>query len=206
MNEIVFAEGRGSNQGSAGHSSRPDRPNVFLLPRPKQLKDFQLTDERGQPFNRSRLLGKWTFIYFGFTNCPDVCPMTAALLNKVYTALSLRPVIQSDTQVVFISVDPFRDMPQTLRTYIKYFNEDFSAAVGPENRLDELTEQMDAKHQILYSEHFLTHEKSVRVLHDSAIYLVDPLARIYAIFTPPLTAEIVKNRYLSIRESALKPN
>lgn len=203
--DIVYAEGRGSSQDSASHISRPDRPTFYLLPGPKQLKDFQLTDDHGQPFDLRRLLNHWTFLYFGYTNCPDVCPMTTSLLNRVYTDLSRYPKIKNNTQVAFISVDPVRDTPQTLHTYITYFNENFAAAVGPESRLDELTEQMDAKHQILYSEHFLTHEKKIRVLHDSAIYLVDPSARLYAIFSPPFTAKMVKHWYLSIREKSLKP-
>jgi protein SCO1/2 len=206
MNEIVFAEGRGSNPDSAGHISRPDRQSVYLLPNPKQLQDFQLTDDGGRLFNRLRLMNHWTFMYFGYTNCPDVCPMTTSLLNKVYSALSRRPEIQSDTQVVFVSVDPMRDTPQSLRSYINYFNEKFIAVVGPENSLDELTGQMDAKHQLLYSENFITHKKTIRVLHDSSIYLIDPLGRIYAIFTPPFTAEMVKERYLSIREVLFKSN
>jgi len=204
MNELVFAEGRGSNPDSAGHISRPDRPNIYLLPSPKSLQDFHLTDESGGVFNRVRLMHKWTFIYFGYTNCPDVCPVTTSLLNKVYSSLSQRPQIQSETQVVFISVDPIRDTPRTLGAFIKYFNKDFYAAVGPENELDELTEQLNSKHQILYSEHYLTHEKTIRIMHDSAVYLVDPLARIYAIFTPPFTAEMIKDRYLAILNAVSK--
>lgn len=199
MKQIVYAEGRGSNPDSAGHINRPDRPSVYFLPSPKPLEDFQLTDDRGKPFNRAALMQKWTFLYFGYTHCPDVCPMTMSMLNQVYFALSSRPDIQSNTRIMFISVDPVRDTPRTLRSYIEYFNKDFLAAVGSEKHLDDLTDQLDAKHQILYSEQFITHEKKIRVLHDSAVYLIDPLARLFAIFTPPITAERIKDRYVAIR-------
>jgi protein SCO1/2 len=201
MDKFVYSEGLASTQGTAGHISRPDRPNIYTLPRPKPLKDFQLTDDKGQPFNRTRLIKKWTFMYYGYTNCPDVCPMTTSLLDTVYESLGQRPDIQANTQVIFISVDPVRDTPQTLHSYITYFNKAFAAAIGSEKQLDELTLQMDARHQILYSEHLVTHEKKIRVMHDSAIYLIDPQARLYAVFTPPHSPELVRNRYVSIREA-----
>ena len=200
MDKLVYSEGRASTQGTAGHVSRPDRPNFFLFPRPKPIKEFQLTDDNGQPFKRQRLRNKWTFIYYGYTNCPDVCPMTTSLLNTVYESLKQHPDIQSNTQVIFISVDPVRDTPQMLHSYITYFNKTFGAAVGSEEQLDKLTLQMNAKHQLLYSEHYVTHEKRIRVMHDSAIYLIDPQARLYAVFTPPHSPELVRNRYLSIRD------
>jgi hypothetical protein len=83
---------------------------------------------------------------------------------------------------------------------ITYFNKAFAAAVGPEKQLNKLTLQMDTKHQILYSEHYLTHEKRLSVMHHSAIYLIDPQARFYAVFTPPHSPQLVRNRYISIGE------
>ena len=80
---------------------------------------FTLTGSDGKPFNSSRLNGKPAAIFFGFTNCPDVCPTTLARLAKLRKQLG-----QGDDgfSIVFISVDPERDKPEDVGRYATLFN------------------------------------------------------------------------------------
>ncbi|MCC7268074.1 MAG: SCO family protein [Caulobacteraceae bacterium] len=77
--------------------------------------DFQLVNQDGKPVDQSVLNGKWSVVFFGFTYCPDICPTTLQSLEMAVDRLGPKA---KDLQVVFISVDPERDTPQLLKTYL----------------------------------------------------------------------------------------
>lgn len=76
---------------------------------------FQLVDQDGRPVDQSVLKGKWSAVFFGFTYCPDVCPTTLQALGAAQDLLGPKA---KDFQVVFISVDPERDTPEQVKTYL----------------------------------------------------------------------------------------
>jgi protein SCO1/2 len=76
---------------------------------------FTLVNQDGKPVDQRILGGKWTLVFFGYTFCPDVCPTTLTTLGKAITALGPKA---SDVQVVFVTVDPARDTPAALKTYL----------------------------------------------------------------------------------------
>ncbi len=76
---------------------------------------FQLVNQNGQPANQDLLKGKWTAVFFGFTYCPDVCPTTLQTLAQAQRELGADA---KDLQIVFFSVDPERDTPQAINTYL----------------------------------------------------------------------------------------
>jgi protein SCO1/2 len=76
---------------------------------------FQLVDQDGRPVDQSVLKGKWSAVFFGFTYCPDVCPTTLQAMARTQDLLGPKA---KDFQVVFISVDPGRDTPQQMKTYL----------------------------------------------------------------------------------------
>src|SRR5579863_8354246 len=82
------------------------------LPRPRALAEFHLQDVAGRDFAQDNLRGHPTLLFFGFTNCPDVCPTTLATLSQVQQQAPL-----AGAQVVFVSVDPERDTPAALKAY-----------------------------------------------------------------------------------------
>ncbi len=82
--------------------------------------DFSLTDQDGKIFQLSSLKGKTVFLYFGYTYCPDACPMTLAKLNAVYGKLQDR---RDQLRIVFVSVDPKRDTPKRLKEYLEYYKD-----------------------------------------------------------------------------------
>ena len=79
---------------------------------------FQLVDEQGRTVDQSLLRGKWTAVFFGYTYCPDFCPATLQTLQAATAELGAPA---RDLQVVFISVDPARDTPEALRSYLASF-------------------------------------------------------------------------------------
>jgi protein SCO1/2 len=76
---------------------------------------FTLTNQSGAPVDQTLLRGKWTVVFFGYTFCPDVCPTTLANLGQ---AIDRMGTAAKGLQVVFVSVDPGRDTPPQLKTYL----------------------------------------------------------------------------------------
>lgn len=97
--------------------------------RPQIGGPFTLTTPDGKPFTEQDLIGKWPLVYFGFTNCPDICPQE---LDKMTAVLN---VIEEEHgkifQPVFISVDPARDTPSRVGKYLQDFHPSFVGLVGP---------------------------------------------------------------------------
>ena len=76
---------------------------------------FQLVNQDGQPVDQTILNGKWSLVFFGFTYCPDYCPTTLTSLEATRQLLGAEA---EDMQIVFVSVDPERDTPEALKTYL----------------------------------------------------------------------------------------
>ena len=152
--------------------SAPIQATVFEEPRP--LNEFSLRDHRDQAFDRQRLQGQWSLVFFGFTNCPGVCPATLAQLSQVSDTLSPEPAI------VFVSVDPARDDLATLAGYVDAFGETVLGVTGESAELDKLAESF-----------YVTYSMSgdgddYRVEHTTAVFLVNPDGQLAAIFSPPI--------------------
>lgn len=98
-----------------------------VLQAPDAAPEIWLTDHTNQPVSLSRFRGKLIVLVFGYTNCPDVCPLTLGTLAQALTLLRKKA---SDVQVLFISVDPIRDTPEKLATYVSRFNPAFLGLTG----------------------------------------------------------------------------
>ena len=90
---------------------------------------LQLTDQDGQPFDLASLHGSIALVYFGYTHCPDVCPTT---LVDLRTAIAASGV---PAKVVFVSVDPVRDTPAVLKTYLDAYKAGFIGLTGPDAQI-----------------------------------------------------------------------
>lgn len=143
---------------------------------PLPLPEFALTDHAGQLFDRTRFVGKWSFVFFGYTHCPDVCP--AAM--TVFQQLSRQLGPDAPVQYVLVSVDPERDTPAHLGTYVKHFSPAFVGATGPHPELARLTGPLG-----VYYARGPERDGLYEVEHSSAIFLVGPDARLRAVFTAP---------------------
>ncbi|MCF6336537.1 MAG: SCO family protein [Gammaproteobacteria bacterium] len=164
------------------------------LMEPKPLTTFQLTAHDLKPLDIERLKGKWTLLFFGYTHCPDICPMTLTELAQM--AQQLPSEVQDDTQFVLVSVDPQRDSPESLAEYVGYFNESFLGATGSVDALTTFARQLDSKFSLETDP-----AGGAIVNHSSAMLLIDPQARYYARFKAPHYAEEVLAQYLALRNN-----
>lgn len=99
---------------------------VYILPRPRAVTAFELTQHSGAPFTNADLEGKWSFVFFGFTHCPDVCPTSMAVLGQVARTLkNTQADFAEQFQGVLVTVDPERDTLEKLGTYATAFAPDF---------------------------------------------------------------------------------
>lgn len=106
---------------------QPYQYHGLLLDSPTTAPDLTLTDQSGQPASLSDFRGKLVLLYFGYTFCPDVCPTTLGTVNQ---ALGLLGAKADDVQLVMISVDPERDTPPVLASYLANFNPTFVGLTG----------------------------------------------------------------------------
>lgn len=173
-----------------------DNTVATVLPHGKPLAPFQLTDSNGKAFDLARLRGKWSFLFFGYTNCPDVCPLTLSILNGVYRKLEKTPAEVKNTQVVFISVDPDRDSIRRLKRYVHFFNPHFLGATGKAKQIANIAGQVGAHYG------FRNNPKSkagYTVTHSAEIILVDPQVRERAVFPPPHKIDAITSAFRKIR-------
>lgn len=158
---------------------------ITILNKPKALNSFSLKDQDGKLFDLERLRGKWSLLFFGFTNCPDICPTTLTTLNQIYKILGKNSETLDNVQVVFISVDPGRDDLATLKKYVRYFNKDFLGVTGNKKQLSLLAKQLGVYYEVLdqYG------KKNYVVNHTAAIFVINKEAGYFGLMTPPLDAD-----------------
>lgn len=149
-----------------------------LLSQPRALPEFTLVDQDGKPYGKAALRGRWTLVFPGFTHCPDVCPTTLAYLKTLHAELAKQ---NRSLNVVFLSVDPERDQPEQLATYVRYFNPAFSGITGGEPELARFAQSL----MITYLKVPGAEATSYSMDHSAALVLINPQAEVAGFFTPP---------------------
>ena len=169
---------------------------ITLFPEPKPLTAFALTDHKNRVFDVASLKGKWSFVFFGFTHCPDVCPTTLAELARARENIARHTAGAEDIQFVFISVDPNRDTAGKLGQYVGYFDTAFLGVTGDDAQIAKLAGQLGAVYQVAIAPGL----ENYPVTHSTAVFLLDSRARYHAVFTPPHDAEAIGRRFKVVRE------
>lgn len=143
---------------------------VIVFEEPRLLKEFELTDQNGQPFTKANFEGKLNLIFFGFTHCPDICPTTMAYLGSVYRALSESN--QSKVQIILVSLDPARDTEAALKPYIEYFHPNFVGLTGKFPQVMRLTNNVNVAFNkvILDDDYTIDHTSHIAVLNGKGDY------------------------------------
>jgi protein SCO1/2 len=163
----------------------------------QQLQPFKLTDHNNSAFTEKNFLGKWSFVFFGFTNCPHVCPTALNILNSIHGLLVEEAgKIPDDMQVVFISVDPDRDTIKRLAEYIPNFNKDFIGTRANLKEIDKIAKQFGSG----YVKDKETTSGEYDIAHTSAFFLVDPYGRVVATFSQPQIPSTITSQYKKIRK------
>lgn len=119
--------------GRAGPVAEAEGPQTdYFLSQPLEAPDFSLTTHLGGTFSSEDARGKVLVVFFGYTSCPDVCPLT---LSKLSEAFSLMGEAGARVQVLLVSVDPARDTPQRLESYLENFHPSFMGLTGTEEEI-----------------------------------------------------------------------
>lgn len=145
---------------------------------PHKLPDFSLIDSNGNIFTNQSLREHWSFVFFGYSHCPDVCPTTLGALSQISQRLGKG----ANVQFLFISIDPEHDSPAELKTFLqqdKFHPASFIGLTGDKAKIKQLANVIgihvsEGKETALTSEH---------IEHGGAILLINPEGKLAAIFT-----------------------
>lgn len=173
--------------------------SATLLTPARPLPEFELTREDRSLLTREDLRGDWSLVFFGFTHCPDICPATLETLAAVKRRLEDEgePV----PRVIFTSVDPERDDPSTLADYVHYFDAAFLGATGSPEALENLTRELG----IISVKVWNDERTSYTVDHSASVLLIDPQARLRAVFGTPHRIEPMARDIAAILEGRAVP-
>ncbi len=139
---------------------------------------FVLVDQNGVRRTEKDFLGKFQLIYFGYTHCPDVCPLT---LSVMAGALEKLGESADHIEPVFITVDPARDRPKILKDYVASFGTRFTALTGSSEEIARVTREYR-----VYVEREPAANGGYAVNHSSRIYLMDPDGRFVGVYDETL--------------------
>lgn len=177
--------------------SRPQPPQLqqaTLLPSAKPVADFNLISDKGEAFTLADLEGRWSFAFFGYTHCPDVCPTSLAMLAQVMKRLK-QSGVEPLPRGLFVSVDPQRDTPDRLGSYVRYFDPDFVGVTGQPEQIQALTRQIG----ILYLKTPGNSDTDYHIDHSAAVVLFDPRGRFHALFNVPHDADKIASDFIEIK-------
>jgi len=192
----LIAFGLGVGLYSANYYKPDTKQGItgMLWPNPKQLRQFATIDHAGDVFGLDNLRGKWSFLFFGYTHCPDICPLTLAVLDQVHKQLD-NARQASDVQIIFVSVDSARDQSQQLAEYVSYFNQDFIGLGGTPEQVQSLASQIG----VLYIIGEEAADGGYLVDHSASLFLIDPDGRLIAVFSAPHQADPIVSRFEKIK-------
>lgn len=176
--------------------SPPAAPETAtLLPRPIELPQFSLVDQDGDTFTHDSFRDRWSVVFFGFTHCPDVCPVTLQVLASARGQLAEAGQLPLP-QIVLVSVDPERDTPAVMAEYVRYFGADVTGVTGKPDELRKLADGLG-----IFFQRAGAGASDYLVDHSAVVLVVDPAARFRAVFGAPHSVEnFVKDLPLILNE------
>lgn len=163
-------------------SPPPSLQIATRLPAATELADFSLLDQNNDSFTRSDFEGRWNLLFFGFTHCPDICPMTLQVLANAQQLLADDGHAELP-RIVLVSVDPERDTPDILGQYVAHFGEDTIGITGELLEVKKLTDGLG----IFFEKSGDADNYSVD--HSAVVIVVNPDGKFHALFGAPHKAE-----------------
>ena len=144
-----------------------------------QIAEFELTDQRGQRQSNALFAGSWTIVNLGYSFCPDICPSNLIDLVKTKQHLTnLAPEIP--LQMLFVTVDPSRDTPEVLASYINNFDPNIIALTGEKPQIDSISQSLNFAYFIESSD-----SPYYLVSHSDMVAVINPQGQLAGFFRPP---------------------
>jgi protein SCO1 len=169
----------------------PDIPGVTPLEPGREVADFTLPTIDGD-LSLSDLSGSYTLLFFGYTHCPDFCPLTLAEFTRVKALLGEEA---ERVKFLYISVDPARDTPEVVGQYVRRFDPEFLAMSGDEVTLAQITPDYGLYYELRTEE---GRGDNYLVDHSTASYLIDPQRRLRAVFNYDASPETISEYVQSV--------
>jgi protein SCO1/2 len=155
-----------------------NKDNYHGIPYYREAPNFTLTDHNGQRVFLSQFKGKLILIAWGYTHCPDICPLTLSMFRDIMKELG---DLAERVQVLYITVDPNRDTPERLKAYIPHFYEKFIGVTGSPQEIEKVAKDYD----VLFINHGDSYGRSESdtwdtylMTHTSTVYLIDPRGKL----------------------------
>jgi protein SCO1 len=171
----------------------------IILKTPLPTPKIRLEAGNGKVFSNTDLKGHWSFIFFGFSSCPYVCPTTLAQLNSMMQQLKAAGLKDNLPQIDMVSVDPDRDTAQRMHSYVTSFNPDFIGLRGSLAQTLQLAKEMKVSFAKLQAPG--DDPSRYTITHTATITVIDPEGKIRAYLSYPHKAAVMAHDYQVILHS-----
>ena len=157
----------------------PIPQTATVLPAPLGLAEFSLLDQNGDAFSRASFGDHWNLVFFGFTHCPDICPLTLQILANARQQM-LDAGAEELPRIVLVSVDPERDTPEIIGQYVGHFGDGVIGVTGELAEVRKLTDGIG-----VFFEKSSVDDGDYSVNHSAVVIVVDPQSNFHALFSAP---------------------
>ena len=162
-----------------------------ILVRPMEIDNFELIDQNNEAFNKKSLEGGWTVLFFGYTNCPDVCPTTIYKLAEIKNGIK-EDLPSANFNTVLVTLDPDRDSPERLDEYIGYFDETMLGVTGTYENIQSFTSSLSVFYQRINK------EEGYDFNHTASIFVFDKDGSLFATMSPANTVGELESDFFTI--------
>ncbi len=172
---LVVIAGCGRDAAESPVAEVPSAPGIELAEYAVG-GEFELTDQDGERFRISEARGKVVLLFFGYTSCPDVCPLTMSKLTQAFRALG--PDAEK-LLTVFISLDPERDTPERIESYLSFYGMNAVGLTGTKEEIDAVVDL----HKTSYRVEPVDSATEYLISHSSYVYLIDQKGDVRYLFS-----------------------
>ena len=148
---------------------------------------YELTNTSGETVTAEDTAGNIRLMFFGFTSCPDICPTTLQKLSRVVK--DLPEPAREDVKIIFVSVDPNRDTPERIKSYVEFFDDGIIGLTGPEENLRELSK----RYRTTFGYEDPDEKGNYDVSHSGAVYVFDRNGEARLLVRPAQSLEALKS-------------
>lgn len=162
-----------------------------ILTRPMELDNFELIDQNNQTFNSESLKGNWTILFFGYTNCPDLCPTTIYKLAEVKNDVN-QNLPSKNFNTVLVTLDPDRDTPERLNEYIGYFDESMLGVTGTYKNIQSFSSNLSVFYQRINK------DGGYDFNHTASIFVFNQDGSLFATMSPATSVSELRDDFYTI--------
>ena len=165
---------------------------LYLIDPARNLGSFNLIDSNGKEFLPNDFEGKWNVLFFGFTFCPDICPITMRMLSRIEKEIDSQEL--DKIRIFLVTVDPDRDSPDQLKVYLENFSENFIGLTGGLDQIYNFATRVNAPFSPISN----SKDPHYTVDHTGSIILINPEGNYAGFFRAPHNQDDIKKAILDI--------